>query len=102
MPKTIITCAVTGSAPTPAKNPAVPVTPEEIADSALDAARAGAAVVHVQTALWLLWWLLRWPRQRTSGTSFRRIHALNLELNVGEAQVAYCPVLSSQGIETLA
>ena len=29
--KTIITCAVTGSAPTPGKNPAVPVTPEEIA-----------------------------------------------------------------------
>ncbi len=45
--KTVITCAVTGSAPTPGKNPAVPVTPEEIANSALDAARAGAAVVHV-------------------------------------------------------
>lgn len=45
--KTIITCAVTGSAPTPAKNPAVPVTPEEIANSALAAAEAGAAVVHI-------------------------------------------------------
>ncbi len=45
--KTVITCAVTGSAPTPGKNPAVPVTPEEIGNSALDAARAGAGVVHI-------------------------------------------------------
>ena len=45
--KTIITCAVTGSAPTPDKNPAVPVTPEEIANSAIEAWRAGAAIVHV-------------------------------------------------------
>ncbi|MCC7412338.1 MAG: 3-keto-5-aminohexanoate cleavage protein [Gammaproteobacteria bacterium] len=44
---TIITCAVTGSAPTPAKNPAVPVTPAQIADSAVEAWRAGAAIVHV-------------------------------------------------------
>ncbi len=46
MPSTIISCAVTGSALTPGKNPAVPVTPLEIADSAIDAARAGAAIVH--------------------------------------------------------
>jgi len=45
--RTIITCAVTGSAPTPEKNPAVPVTPEQIATSALDAAAAGAAIVHI-------------------------------------------------------
>ena len=43
----IITCAVTGSAMTRDKNPAVPVTPEEIATSAVDAAKAGAAIVHV-------------------------------------------------------
>ena len=46
MPSTIISCAVTGSAPTPEKNPAVPVTPIEIANSAIDAARTGAAIVH--------------------------------------------------------
>ena len=47
MPSTIISCAVTGSAPTtPDKNPAVPVTPAEIAASAIDAAKAGAAIVH--------------------------------------------------------
>ncbi len=45
--KVIITCAVTGSADTVAKNPAVPVTPEEIAQSSIDAAKAGAAIVHV-------------------------------------------------------
>ena len=46
MQPTIISCAVTGSAPTPEKNPAVPVTPTEIAESAIDAAKAGAAIVH--------------------------------------------------------
>jgi uncharacterized protein (DUF849 family) len=45
--KIIISCAVTGSADTPGRNPAVPVTPEQIADSAIDAAKAGAAIVHI-------------------------------------------------------
>jgi len=47
MRKIIITCAVTGSADTADKNPAVPVTPDDIAASALDAAKAGAAIVHI-------------------------------------------------------
>jgi uncharacterized protein (DUF849 family) len=42
-----ITCAVTGSGDTTAKSPHVPVTPLEIAESAIEAARAGAAVVHL-------------------------------------------------------
>jgi len=41
-----ITCAVTGSGDTTGKSDKVPVTPAQIADSAIDAARAGAAVVH--------------------------------------------------------
>ena len=45
--KVMISCAVTGSADTPAKNPAVPVTPQQIATSAIDAAKAGAAIVHI-------------------------------------------------------
>jgi len=45
--KVIISCAVTGSADTPGRNPAVPVTPQQIAQSALDAAKAGAAIVHI-------------------------------------------------------
>ncbi len=43
----IVTCAVTGSGDTVGKNPAVPVTPEQIADACMQAASAGAAVVHV-------------------------------------------------------
>ncbi len=42
-----ITCAVTGAGDTVARSEHVPVTPDQIADSALDAARAGAAVVHI-------------------------------------------------------
>jgi uncharacterized protein (DUF849 family) len=45
--KVMISCAVTGSADTPSRNPAVPVTPAQIAQSAIDAAKAGAAIVHI-------------------------------------------------------
>lgn len=41
-----ITCAVTGSGATQDKSPHVPRSPEQIANSAIDAAKAGAAVVH--------------------------------------------------------
>jgi len=41
-----ITCAVTGSGDTAGKSPHVPRSPKEIAESAIDAAKAGAAVVH--------------------------------------------------------
>jgi uncharacterized protein (DUF849 family) len=43
----IITCALTGAAPLSDKNPSVPITPEQIANSAIDAAKAGAAIVHI-------------------------------------------------------
>ena len=42
-----ITCAVTGVGATTARSELVPVTPEQIADAALEAARAGAAIVHL-------------------------------------------------------
>ncbi len=42
----IITCAVTGAGDTVGKHPAIPVTPKQIADAAVEAARAGAAVAH--------------------------------------------------------
>ncbi len=45
--KVVITCAVTGSIHTPSMSPHLPVTPEEIADAAVGAAEAGAAVVHL-------------------------------------------------------
>ena len=41
-----ITCAVTGSGSTQDKSPHVPRSPADIAASAIDAAKAGAAVVH--------------------------------------------------------
>ena len=42
----VITCAVTGAGDTVGKHPDVPVTPAQIAASAIDAAKAGAAIVH--------------------------------------------------------
>lgn len=45
--KVIISCAVTGSIHTPSMSPHLPVTAEEIAASALEAAEAGAAIVHL-------------------------------------------------------
>lgn len=45
--KVIITCAVTGGTHTPSMSPHLPITPEEIADAAVCAAEAGAAIVHL-------------------------------------------------------
>ena len=45
--KVIITCAITGSIHTPSMSPYLPITPEQIARSAIEAAEAGAAVVHL-------------------------------------------------------
>jgi len=45
-PKVIITCAITGAGDTVGKHPEIPVTPEQISSSALEAASAGAAIVH--------------------------------------------------------
>ncbi len=43
----IITCAVTGAADTTSRSNLVPITPEQVANAAIEAAKAGAAVVHV-------------------------------------------------------
>jgi len=45
--KVIITCAVTGAIHTPSMSPYLPVTAQEIADAAVGAAEAGAAIVHL-------------------------------------------------------
>ncbi|AQV97826.1 3-keto-5-aminohexanoate cleavage protein [Cupriavidus necator] len=47
MRKVIISCAVTGSVHTPSMSPYLPVTPAEIAEQAIDAAKAGAAILHL-------------------------------------------------------
>ena len=45
--KVIITAAVTGAGPTPTMSPYLPITPEQIADDAVKAYEAGAAIAHV-------------------------------------------------------
>jgi uncharacterized protein (DUF849 family) len=45
--KVIITCAITGSIHTPSMSPHLPVTPDEIAEAAIGAAEAGAAILHL-------------------------------------------------------
>ena len=49
--KVIITCAVTGAIHTPSMSPHLPVTPTEIADAAIGAAEAGAAIVHLHARI---------------------------------------------------
>ncbi|MBF0451917.1 MAG: 3-keto-5-aminohexanoate cleavage protein [Candidatus Magnetomorum sp.] len=47
MEKLIITAAITGAATVPSLTPYLPITPKEIADSAIDAAKTGAAIAHI-------------------------------------------------------
>lgn len=47
MPKLIITCAITGSRIQKRETPFIPITPEEIAKSAIEAVKAGASVIHI-------------------------------------------------------
>lgn len=45
--ETVITCAITGAGDTAGKSPHVPITPKQVADACIEAAQAGAAIVHV-------------------------------------------------------
>src|SRR3978361_313111 len=45
--KVIISCAVTGAIHTPSMSPHLPITAEEIAEAAIGAAQAGAAIIHL-------------------------------------------------------
>src|SRR3954453_1606575 len=47
MAKVIISCAVTGAIHTPSMSPYLPITPEDIAKSSIEAAEAGAAIIHL-------------------------------------------------------
>ena len=49
-PKVIISCAITGSIHTPSMSDALPITPDEIAQSAIEAAEAGAAILHLHAS----------------------------------------------------
>jgi len=57
----IVSCAVTGSGNSVGKHPAIPVSPEEIATAAIEAARAGAAIAHIHV------------REPDSGKASRRV-----------------------------
>mgnify|MGYP002525337668 FL=1 len=57
----IVSCAVTGSGDSVGKHPAIPVTPEEIATAAIEAAKAGAAIAHIHV------------REPASGKPSRRV-----------------------------
>lgn len=46
-PPVFLSCAITGGMSVPGQSPAIPVTPEEIVDSAVEAHAAGAAIVHI-------------------------------------------------------
>ena len=46
-PNVFITCAVTGAGDTVGKHPGVPVTPKQIAEASIEAAKAGAAIAHI-------------------------------------------------------
>src|SRR5260370_9348842 len=45
--KIIISCAITGAIHTPSMSPYLPMTPDQITGASIDAARAGAAIVHL-------------------------------------------------------
>ena len=45
--KIVISCAITGSIHTPTMSDALPITPDQIAEQAIDAAKAGAAILHL-------------------------------------------------------
>ncbi|MEO1249170.1 MAG: 3-keto-5-aminohexanoate cleavage protein, partial [Pseudomonadota bacterium] len=47
MKKTIVTCAITGAIHTPTMSEALPVTPNAIAEQAIEAAEAGATILHL-------------------------------------------------------
>lgn len=49
--KVIISCAITGSIHTPSVSPHLPVTPRQIADQAVGAVEAGAAIVHLHARI---------------------------------------------------
>ena len=49
--KVIITCAVTGAIHTPTMSPHLPITPDEIAEGAIGASKAGAAIVHLHARM---------------------------------------------------
>jgi 3-keto-5-aminohexanoate cleavage enzyme len=87
--KVIVTAAVVGAEVTRAQNPAVPYTPEEIARAAVDASRAGAAVVHLHA---------RWPDGRPSQESAHFREIIDRIRDAGSAVVVQCSTGGAVGM----
>ena len=45
--KVIVSCPVTGSGDSATKHPGLPISPKQIAEAAIEAAKAGAAIAHI-------------------------------------------------------
>src|SRR3982751_6159747 len=83
--KVIVTCAITGAIHTPSMSPHLPVTPEEIADAAVEAAETGAAIVHLHA------------RDPNTGQPDQRPEAFTPEvasLNMGSMNFGLFPMLN--------
>ena len=63
--KVMITCAVTGAIHTPSMSPHLPITPQQVATAAIEAAEAGAALVHIHA---------RDPETGRPDRALRRLH----------------------------
>ena len=74
--KTIITCAVTGNITRPEQHPDLPVTPRQIAQAAIDAAKAGAAIAHIHV------------RDPATGAPSMELNAPSMELNAPSTEGA--------------
>ena len=86
MSKLIITCAITGSRIQKKDTPFIPITPEEIAESAIEAVKAGASVIHIH---------VRDPETHI-GTQDRDIYERVLTLIKGQVDPVIC--LSTSGV----
>jgi 3-keto-5-aminohexanoate cleavage enzyme len=87
--KVIITAAVVGAEVTRAQNPAIPYTPAEIAKAAVDAGRAGAAVVHLHA---------RWPDGRASQESAHFRELIDRIRDAGSRVVVQCSTGGAVGM----
>ena len=73
--KIIISCAITGSIHTPTMSDALPITPDQIATQAIDAAKAGAAILHLHA---------RDPEGRPAVVRCQRVHAVPAAHQAGD------------------
>ena len=73
--KIIISCAITGSIHTPTMSDALPITPDQIATQAIDAAKAGAAILHLHA---------RDPKDGRPTSGRRSVHAVPAAHQAGD------------------